>query len=243
MVIYAGGVEPRKIFLIKRLIAALALGFAFIQVLPTLADVLNPTPDPTVVASPAVTPAPSVSPTDSPAPSASTTSSASPAPTASITYLHPTGSDSPTPEPTLADIQDVILRMPSTFPVDPRATSVHISPISVYGSEVVLVCINSGATINLMNSSSSVSVSGNGSHALLLSGDAADVNTVLNSGQGLRVGSTSRIQGSAIYIRAASVTKQTLNHDLCAEATKSASASVIALGLGMNTVKNPVPIK
>ena len=212
-----------------------------VQVLPSLADVLSPSPNPSPTASalPEVSDVASPAPTTSPSPSVTPV----PEPSASITYLHTSVSESPTPEPTLADNQDVVLRLPTRFPVDPRATSVKISPFSVASKETVLVCIASTAHIQLTNTSSTVLISGNNTTHLLLSGDGSDITTVLNSGNGLRISASPRVQGSVITTRAMAVTRETLNSELCGEAPQVVTSAVIALGLGMNTVKNPVPIK
>jgi hypothetical protein len=84
---------------------------------------------------------------------------------------------------------------------------------------------------------------GNNTSQLILSGKAAAINSLLNSGHGLRVGGNPRVQGAVVTSRAAVVTKPTLNTELCIQAPKVISSAVNALGLGMNTVKNPVPIK
>ena len=226
----------------KRAIAAVAFGIVLVQVLPSLADVLTPDPSPTVSASPApsVSDSPSASPVASP--SGSSTDSPAPVPSGSYTYLSAT--ETPTAEPTISAEQNIVLRAPSKLPVDPRAISVHFSPLNIYSSDDVLVCIStSGARAQLMNQSESVLIKGNNSTSLILSGSAADVNTVLNAGQGLRIVATTRVQGSGVTARAANVTRSTLNSDLCSEASKSVHTSVVALGLGMNTVKNPVGIK
>ena len=219
-------------------------GLVLIQVGPSLADVLNsnPEPAPTPVASSAPEETASASPSPSATAEQSPEPSASPQPSGSYTYL--SVSESPTPEPTLADIQDVVLRSPPKFPVDPRATSVQISPISVYSSGDVLVCISTtGSHFWLTNQSPSVLTIGNGTRFLALSGSASDVNSVLNAGQGLRVGGNPRIQGAVVFSRAATITRPTLNLELCGQATVTAHSSVTALGLGMNTVKSPVQIK
>jgi len=237
-------VEQRKKFLIKRGIALAMFGLVLIQVGPSLADVLNSAPEqaPTPIASPT----PDEIPTATPSPSATSvpasTQTASPQPSGSYTYL--SVSESPTPEPTLSDIQDVILRTPTKFPVDPRATSVQISPINIFSTGDVIVCISTtGSHFWFTNQSQSVLSSGNGSKFLTLSGAARDVNAVLNSGQGLRVGGSPRIQGAIVFLRAAAVTRPTLNLEFCGQATATARGSVSALGLGMDTVKNQVPIK
>jgi hypothetical protein len=237
-------VDQRKKFLIKRAIALVMFGLVLIQVGPSLADVLDSNPAPAPVTSPApeesVSPSPSPAPSETAQPTGETTTSAQP--TGTYTYL--SVSESPTPEPTLADIQDVVLRTPAKFPVDPRATSVQVSPVNIYSSGDVLVCISTtGSHFWLTNQSPSVLTFGNGSRFLALSGTARDVNAVLNSGQGLRVGGNPRVQGSVVFSRAVSVTRPTLNLEFCGQATATAHSSVTALGLGMNTVKNPVPIK
>jgi hypothetical protein len=161
-----------------------------------------------------------------------------------VTYLDATSSESPTAEPALADEQDIVLRVPQNFPVDPRATSVRISPLNVYSNGEVLLCLStSGSRFWLSNSSEDVQAQGNNSSQLILSGKAASINSLLNSGQGLRVGGNPRVQGAVVTSRAAVVTKPTLNTELCSQAPKIVSSAISALGLGMNTVKNPVPIK
>ena len=217
-----------------------------VQVAPSIAAVLSGNPEPETSASP--TAAPSLSPSPEASSSATPESSQSPSspavPSASVTYLESTPSESPTAEPALADDQDIVLRVPQNFPVDPRATSVRISPLNVYSSGEVLLCLStSGSRFWLSNSNEDVQAQGNNTSQLILSGKAAAINSVLNSGQGLRVGGNPRVQGVAVTSRAAVVTKPTLNTDLCKEAPKVTSSAINALGLGMNTVKNPVPIK
>jgi hypothetical protein len=217
-----------------------------VQVAPSIADVLSGTPEPETSASP--TAAPSASPSAEASPSGTLEASPSPSapavPSASVTYLSASPSESATAEPALTDEQDIVLRVPLNFPVDPRATSVRVSPINVYSSGEVLLCLStSGSRFWLSNSSDEIETVGNNTAQLILSGKASAINSLLNSGQGLRVGGNPRVQGAVITSRAAVVTKPTLNTELCKEAPKVVSSAVNALGLGMNTVKNPVPIK
>ena len=217
-----------------------------IQIAPSIADVLSGNPEPESSASPTTAPAPSLSPepNSSESASASPSQSAPSSPSASITYLESSPSESATAEPALADDQDIVLRVPGNFPVDPRATSVRVSPLNVFSSGEVLLCLStSGSKFWLSNTSESVEMVGNNTSQLILSGKAAAINSLLNSGQGLRVGGNPRVQGAVVTSRAAVVTKPTLNTELCIQAPKVISSAVNALGLGMNTVKNPVPIK
>jgi hypothetical protein len=237
-------VESRKAFLIKRTIAAVMFALVAIQVAPSIADVLNGNPSPEMSASPDASPAPSLTPEPTSTEPVSSSPSSPAIPSASITYLENTPSESATAEPALADEQDIVLRVPTNFPVDPRATSVRVSPINVYSSGEVLLCLStSGSRFWLSNTSNSVEMTGNSTAQLILSGKAAAINSLLNSGQGIRVGGNPRVQGAVVTSRAAVVTKPTLNTDLCSQAPKTISSSINALGLGMNTVKNPVPIK
>ena len=217
-----------------------------VQVAPSIADVLSGSPEPETSASPTSAPSTSPSPeaSASAAPDSSQSPSAPAAPSASVTYLETSPSESATAEPALADEQDIVLRIPANFPVDPRATSVRVSPLNVYSSGEVLLCLStSGSRFWLSNSSDAVEIIGNNTSQLILSGKAAALNSLLNSGQGLRVGGNPRVQGAVVTSRAAVVTKPTLNTELCKEAPKVTTSAINALGLGMNTVKNPVPIK
>lgn len=238
--------EPRKKFLIKRTVAGVMFAIVAIQVAPSIADVLSGSPESEVSSAPAT--APSASPSAEVSSSATPDSSPSPSapvvPSASVTYLSASPSESATAEPALADEQDIVLRVPQNFPVDPRATSVRVSPLTVYSSGEVLLCLStSGSRFWLSNTSDDVAAVGNNTSQLILSGKAPAINSLLNSGQGLRVGGNPRVQGAVVTSRAAVVTKPTLNTELCTQAPKTISSAISALGLGMNTVKNPVPIK
>jgi hypothetical protein len=234
--------SSRRSILVKRVAAAALLTLFAVQVLPSLADVITggsqelsqsePTPMASVSAD---APAPTTSP-DPVAPSAS----ASPAPTATIIY---SDSETATPAPTYAPTQDVKIRVPSKFPVDPRATSVHISPIAISGAEILLVCMSvDNAILQLSGGDNQLLVEGNGTKSLRISGDGAAVNALLNAGRGLRLVATAKINGAVVTTRAASMTAASVDSELCSGAEKVFRSSISAMGLGMNTVKNPVPI-
>ena len=234
--------SSRRSILVKRVAAAALLTLFAVQVLPSLADVITggsqevsqsePTPMASVSAD---VPVPTASP-DAVAPSAS----ASPAPTATIIY---SDSETATPAPTYAPTQDVKIRIPSKFPVDPRATSVHISPIAISGAEILLVCMSvDNAILQLSGGDNQLLVEGNGTKNLRISGDGAAVNALLNSGRGLRLVATAKINGAVVTTRAASMTAASVDSELCSGTEKVFRSSISAMGLGMNTVKNPVPI-
>lgn len=230
---------------IKRVAAAALLAIALVQAIPSLADVITGSTQESSEL--ALTPTPSDSPsavapqedgaTSSPSPSPSVTPSAQ----ATIIYLE---SESATPAPTYAKTQNVKIRIPAKFPVDPRATSLHISPISISGGDVLLVCMSvDNATLQLQASDDSLLVEGNGSKTLRISGDGAAVNQLLNSGRGLRLIATSRINGAVVTTRAASLTAPSVDSELCAGAERLFTSVISGMGLGLNVIKNPVSIK
>jgi len=234
--------SSRRSLVVKRVAAATFLGLFAVQVLPSLADVITGGSQEVNQSEP--TPMASVNP-EAPAPTTSPEAvapspSASPQPTASIIY---SDSETATPAPTYAPSQDVKIRIPSKFPVDPRATSVHISPIAISGGEILLVCMSvDNAILQLAGSDKDLLVEGNGTKSLRISGEGAAVNALLNAGRGLRLVATAKINGAVVTTRAASMTAASVDSGLCAGAEKVYKSSISAMGLGMNTVKNPVPI-
>lgn len=234
--------NSRHSLVIKRAAAAVFLGLFAVQVLPSLADVITGGAQEVSQSEP--TPMASMS-ADAPAPSTSSeevapSASASPQPTASIIYSE---LETATPAPTYAPSQDVKIRIPGKFPVDPRATSVHISPIAISGGEILLVCISvDNAILQLAGGDQDLIIEGNGTKSLRISGEGAAVNSVLNAGRGLRLVATAKINGAVVTTRAASMTAPGTDSKLCAGAEKVFRSSISAMGLGLNTVKNPVPI-
>jgi hypothetical protein len=228
--------------MVKRVAAAALFGLVLVQVIPALAEVITgqsqsesaPSPTPLATVSPEATSTP-----DSASPSPS--SSAAPQPTASITY---SDIETATPAPTYAPSQVMRIRIPAKFPVDPRATSVHISPIAITGGETLLVCMNvDNAILRISGSDPDLLVEGNGTKSIRVSGDGAAVNALLNAGRGLRLIATAKINGAVVTTRAATLTAPSVESDLCSGAVNVFSSSISAMGLGMDTVKAPVPIK
>jgi hypothetical protein len=228
--------------MVKRVAAAALFGLVLVQVIPALAEVINgqsqsesaPSPTPLATVSPEATSAP-----DEATPSPS--SSAAPQPTASITY---SDVETATPAPTYAPSQVMRIRIPAKFPVDPRATSIHISPIAITGGETLLVCMSvDNAILQISGSNPDLLVEGNGTKSLRISGEGAAVNALLNAGRGLRLVATAKINGAVVTTRAASMTAASIDSGLCAGAEKVFRSSISAMGLGMDTVKAPVPIK
>ena len=228
--------------MVKRVAAAALFGLVLVQVIPALAEVINgqsqsesaPSPTPLATVSPEATSAP-----DEATPSPS--SSAAPQPTASISY---SDIETATPAPTYAPSQVMRIRIPAKFPVDPRATSIHISPIAITGGETLLVCMSvDNAILQLSGSNPDLLVEGNGTKSLRISGEGAAVNALLNAGRGLRLVATAKINGAVVSTRAATLTAPSVETELCSGAVNVFRSSISAMGLGMDTVKAPVPIK
>ena len=228
--------------MVKRVAAAALFGLVLVQVIPALAEVINgqsqsesaPSPTPLATVSPEATSAP-----DDATPSPS--SSAAPQPTASITY---SDIETATPAPTYAPSQVMRIRIPAKFPVDPRATSVHLSPIAITGGETLLVCMSvDNAILQISGSNPNLLVEGNGTKSVRVSGEGAAVNALLNAGRGLRLIATAKINGAMVTTRAATLTAPSVETDLCSGAVNVFSSSISAMGLGMDTVKAPIPIK
>ena len=228
--------------MVKRVAAAALFGLVLVQVIPALAEVINgqsqsesaPSPTPSATVSPEATSAP-----DEATPSPS--SSAAPQPTASISY---SDIETATPAPTYAPSQVMRIRIPAKFPVDPRATSIHISPIAITGGETLLVCMSvDNAILQLSGSNPDLLVEGNGTKSLRISGEGAAVNALLNAGRGLRLVATAKINGAVVSTRAATLTAPSVETELCSGAVNVFRSSISAMGLGMDTVKAPVPIK
>ena len=234
--------STRRSIRIKRVAAAAFLAIFAVQVLPSLADVITggsqevSQSEPTPTASASVDAPGTITSPDA----AASSPSASPQPTASVTYLN---SETSTPTPTYAPAQNVKIRIPAKFPVDPRATSVSISPIAISGGEILLVCMSvDNAILQVSGGDKELLIEGNGTKNLRISGGGAAVNALLNDGRGLRLVATTRINGAVVTTRAAAMTSASVDSDLCAGAEKVFRSSISAMGLGMETVKNPVPI-
>lgn len=239
--------NSRRSIRVKRVAAAALFGLVLVQVIPSIADVINgenpsqsesaPTPTPLVTVSPEPTVAPDG---ETATPSRSASTSTAPQPTASVSYPD---IETATPAPTYAPSQVIRIRIPSKFPVDPRATSVHISPIAITGGETLLVCMSvDNAVLQISGSNPDLLIEGNGTKSVRVSGDGAAVNALLNAGRGLRLVATTKINGATVTTRAASLTAPSIEADLCSGAVKVLRSSISAMGLGLNTVKVPVPI-
>lgn len=224
------------------LIAASSL--LLLQFFPTIAEVLTPSPEVTISETATVT----TSTDESPQPQDSDfedeylPESSNPAPTGEYSYS--IDSESLSARSVVAQSQDLALRVPTQFRVDPRATSLKISPLAVLGEGDVLVCISTDADyLWLSNITDALQVQGNVSNELLVSGTITAVHEALNMGQGLRLVSNGKVQGSTLTTRAVQLTEPSLDENLCSKAERVVISRILPLGLDLNTVKNPVRIR
>jgi hypothetical protein len=227
----------------KRIIALALFALALIQVLPSLADVLNIAADPTPSVSSSPAPTESSSPDATPSVATSEALSAEPAPTSSVIYMSPSPSDTATPEPELADDQKIITHIPARLPVDPRATSAYLAPVTMYSKHALLVCFDGqGVALTLNSVREPVAIEGNGTTKVRISGLPSQLNQIFSSGHGIALAAGTRISGKSVGIKALALTMPSTKEDFCGEVGTSRTVLIQAIGLGLNTVKNPVKI-
>jgi len=257
-------VKENKDFSRKRLILGLISVVFLTQFARTMAADLIPA-DPLPVAAPSDSSSPVASdpPPQLPAPVASDPASqVSPAPLATdaplvpaVSSSTPSAKPSPTPTPPHAlASQSLVVQIPNVISVDPRARSVLLPQIAVYGSTNILACISSAQILfaaGFPNTTANAPagsplVSGNMSTNLLVSGTAGQVMAILNLSDGMRVTST----GPAIANRSATfsfvaVSEPTINPALCGSGSVSNSRTLTfqAMGLDLSMAKGTVRLK
>jgi len=162
---------------------------------------------------------------------------------------------SPTPEPPHAlSLQDLVLRIPNTISVDPRARSVLMPAIVVFGSRYILACVNSPRAILAIDYSDTESDSASGealivgsrSTNLLASGSAGQIMSILNSHSGTRVISTGPpLAGHFLTFRFVAVSEPSIDAQLCDDATLSNTRTIYfqQLGLSLEMLKGDVTLK
>jgi hypothetical protein len=99
------------------------------------------------------------------------------------------------------------------------------------------------AVLQITGNNTDLLIEGNGTKSVRVSGDGAAVNALLNTGRGVRLVATAKINGATVTTRAASLTAPSVEADLCSGAVNVFRSSISAMGLGLNNVKTPVRIK
>jgi len=241
-------------------LAGICLGALFVAQ-SLAADVIPSSSDPIVVTDGTPTPTPDPSVTPDPTPSTEPTPSSTPAPELSPTpsatptidsLINPSVSPSPTPVPphALAD-QSMFLRVAGAIKADPRARSVFIPPVVAYGTEYVLVCASSNATIDVYqkgfaNAIAKDTLAGDYSNSILVSGKTFEVTNILNAFNGIQITSNSGgIVGKHLFLRFVAISEPSLDVKLCNDGSSSNNriVSVNSIGIGMDMKNANVRLK
>jgi len=193
-------------------------------------------------------PEPTASPTDT------STAQPSPAPSETSTVKpSPTPSPTPTPPHAIAN-QSMRIVAPSEVIVDPRARSVFIPRVQVSNSGVLLICATSSITsfdVNIANTSgkdekSTLEVAGANSSYLRISSLAPTAISILNSGNGLRVFSSSRgIAGTSLQLKFVALSEVSADPKLCnaGDASNTRTISLRGLAVDLNITKSGITLK
>jgi hypothetical protein len=195
---------------------------------------------------------------DQPEPTASPsdTSTAQPLPSPIDTATaKPSATPSPTPTPPHAIInQSMRIVAPSEVIVDPRARSVFIPRVQVSNSGVLLICATSSISsfdANIANTSgkdekSTLEVAGANSSYLRISSFGPAATAILNSGNGLRVFSTSRgIAGTSLQLKFVALSEVSTDPKLCntGDASNTRTISLRGLAVDLNITKSGITLK
>jgi len=217
---------------------------------PTVAPTDNPI-IPTDLPAPATTDAPV--PTQAPAP-APTEKAPAPAPVPSDSTspsASPSASPSKLPPHAIAN-QTMTIRTPSVVTVDPRAGSVYLPQIAVYGVENLLVCISSSQVAfdvsgqNQTDPKKGTLVSGDQSTFLRASGFGSSPIGLINGQNGMRAISLSGgIANKFLNLSFVALSEPSINPALCGDGSPSnnRTISIQSMGLNVDMLKGNVTLK
>ena len=167
----------------------------------------------------------------------------------------PSPTPSPTPLPPMAtSSQEMLITLPGSLRVDPRATSVFMPQIQFVSNNALLVCI---ASSNLLFDLGSYRVSddreeeyvlvkGDRTSFLLISGYPVFVNSLLNSQSGLRIYREGGAIGNHFALfRFVDLTKPAVEESLCLDGNQANNRflTMVPLGLSQNISKAKVGLK
>lgn len=224
---------------------------------PIIGIVDSSTPEP----SPSNSPTESVTPTGSPSAEPSMSQVASPNPSSSPSPPAPTSSFSspkPSDSPTVAVVptplpphaignQSMHIAVPATIATDPRAHSVLIPEINVYGTDTLLLCgYATSASVHFNSEIQGVLTTGNETSNFKISGPTSLVMASFNSLNGARVLSNGRaISSSALTFSFVALSNASISSSLCNDGSPSNTRTVLfrALNMDLNMVKDPVRLK
>ena len=219
------------------------ISFSLILSWRSIADSLMPTPpssDGTTVSSPETT---TPTPTDSSSPTPSDTQTVN----TSVDISQPT----PTPTPIAPMIeQRMLIAVPNSVPVDPRARSVILPSLYFSGDGTLLLCIDSNQdSINVpgtLISSDSLFVQGNGTNHFAISGSFDQVLTTINGSGMTRIFSPySGIGNTTLEFRFIVMNQAGSDFSFCSQADTSNTRTLHfqAVNLNLDITKASVKVK
>ena len=216
-----------------------------IPVMPVIPVIPTDSPAPATTDAPVPTQAPAPAPTEiapapAPVPSDSTSPSAS-----------PSASPSKLPPHAIAN-QTMTIRTPSVVTVDPRAGSVYLPQIAVYGVGNLLVCISSSQVAfdvsgqNQTDPKKGTLVSGDQSTFLRSSGLGSSPIALINGQNGMRAISLSGgIANKFLNLSFVALSEPSINPALCGDGSPSnnRTISIQSMGLNVDMLKGNVTLK
>ena len=156
--------------------------------------------------------------------------------------------------------QNLVIHIPPTISVDPRALLATLPAIQISGEPYLLVCFDSMSntstesviadvsnkrSVDSVNTSETV-ISGDLSSHLLVSGNTAWVNATLNSDNGIRViSSPQAINGKSVLLRFVAVNKPTNDATICNQGSvvNQRLLTFSPLGLEIDMVAGRIKVK
>ena len=157
----------------------------------------------------------------------------------------------PPPPPYATGSQDILITMPSSLRVDPRASTVFLPQSSFYSTNTLMICISSsilrfdlGQAGAIDDSDSEyLMLSGDLTNSVIIAGNSALVSSYLNSEKGLRLfRAGAGIAGYGAVFRFVDISEPSLDDTLCGDGALANNRylQVVPLGLNQNITKAKV---
>lgn len=241
---------------IRRRMRALALllsaGLVVSQVFPTLAENISNAPQSEIETS-TVTTLPSGETTTATTDSQNETSASEGLEENSESEAEPTPPPPP-PPPHATGSQDMLITMPSSIRVDPRASTVFMPQSSFYSFNTLMACISSATLrfdlgqIGAVDDSEGegLMLIGDQTNNVIIAGYPTLVNSFINSERGLRIFRTGGSVGAQVAVfRFVDISEPALDEMLCGDgdAGNNRYLQVVPLGLSQNITKAKVGLE
>jgi hypothetical protein len=254
--------KKRSISLSSRTLAVAVVMLTVTTVFPTLAEESNTPPETIEISAPEIEPEQSGDPeTDPTTPTDSGDSDTQEPPAGSDESSDKTsesGTDQKEGEETTEEEDEkvkavtpqpqILFRVPSSVAVDPRARVAFLPQINITGGTLGMLCISSNALVDvgLKNYADAgqkdvMIIAGDNSPFVRIAGNLSDINSVINSAGGLKVGSfQGRLSTSAIHMQYIELSGLDASAEFCSKAGNNRTVGFRALGLQLDTVKTRV---